>query len=253
MNKSCTFINRFPSDPPLKDMNIDWGLFDGEYLGFQGITDCFWNKYYEDLCWLIDKVNHSKIKKLVLTSKIPIDKRYLELFKITPQKILIIYSITGLDELENTSTKDRLKSIQLLHENNIDVLPIIHPYIHNYADLSFFDELEKIGIKYVSWKGFRYNPETMYELKNYIPEEILNQYIHNEDETLIGEDTLKYQAKIHNLEYVDLKKYIQKENGVNGISIEEAKDKVEKLSKIVVFSTSATKQEVIDYAIKRRL
>ena len=80
MNKSCTFINRFPSDPPLKDMNIDWSLFDGEYLGFQGITDCFWNKYYDDLCWLIKKVKNSKIKKLVLTSKIPINEKYIKLF-----------------------------------------------------------------------------------------------------------------------------------------------------------------------------
>lgn len=253
MNKSCTFINRFPSDPPLKDMNIDWSLFDGEYLGFQGITDCFWNKYYDDLCWLIKKVKKSKIKKLVLTSKIPINEKYIELFNICPNKIIIVYSITGLDLLENTTTNDRLKSIKLLHDNNIDVLPIIHPYIHNYANLSFFKKLKDIGIKYISWKGFRYNPNTMSDLQKYISNNILEQYIDDENEVLIGEDKLKELTKKYKLEYVDLKKYIQKDKNTSGISLEEATEKVNKLSELVVFSTSSTKQDVINYAIKRRL
>lgn len=253
MNKSCTFINRFPTDPPLKDMNIPWDLLDGEYVGFQGITDCFWNQYYEDLEWLVDKILNSKIKKIVLVSKIPVTERHIELLKKLKDRVVVIYSITGMDALENTKTADRLDAIKRLKENGIDVLPIVHPYIDGYSDLSSFETLKNIGIKYVSWKGFRYNPENMSDLSKYIPASILEQYEKDEDEVLIGNDTIQKKADENGLEYVDLKEYIQRPNSMHGVPEEVARIQVNELAKHVVFSTSdKSKQDVIEYVVNRR-
>lgn len=52
-------------------------------------------------------------------------------------------------------------------EHTSNYLPIVHPYIAGYSDLSSFEYLKDIGIKCVSWKGFRYNPENMSELELY--------------------------------------------------------------------------------------
>lgn len=256
MNKSCVFVNRFPDDPALKDMDIiPWDLFNGEYLGFQGITDCFWNKYLDDLKWLAGYIPQSSIKKLVLISKIPVTDEQISILKKLQDRVVVIYSITGTDTLENTTTASRLESIRKLKENGIDVLPIVHPYIHGYSDLSSFKFLKKIGIKYVSWKGFRYNPENMSELSKYIPQNILDMYSgQNEDEILIGSDYIQTEAEKYGLTYIDLKKYIQKPNSVKGISKEEAEKEVRELAKHVVFSTSnKSTEDVIEYAINRRL
>lgn len=253
MNKSCTFINRFPSDPPLKDMPIPWELLNGEYLGFQGITDCFWGKYEQDLEWLIGKVLDSRIKKLVLVSKIPVTDKQIELLKTLGDRIVVIYSVTGADALERTTTTSRLDAIKRLKEAGVDVLPIVHPYIAGYSDLSSFPILREIGVRYVSWKGLRYNPENMPDLKKFIPADILKQYEKNEDEVFLGKEVIEKAARDNHLEYVDLKDYIQKPNSVSGISLEEATREVEALAKMVVFSTSdKSKQDVIDRVIKRR-
>lgn len=253
INKSCTFLNRFLTDPPLSQMDIPWHLLDGEYLGFQGITDCFWDVYFEDLKWICEKVSTSKIKKLVLTSKIPARENQIEVLENIKDRVIIIYSLTGMDDLEKTKTKDRIRSISALKNKGFDVLPIVHPYIHRYSDLSFFKELSEIGCQYISWKGFRYNPKTMWELSSFIDPLILTKYDRgDEQEVLLGEDTLFEQASLFDLEYIDLKKYIQKDD-LTGISEEDAKYQVEELMKIAVLSSSASFSEVKAYAIERRL
>lgn len=253
LNKSCLFINRLPNDPNIKDMNFPWHLMDGEYLGFQGITDCFWNIYFEDLKYVIDKVNNSKIKKLILISKIPINEKQLNLIKNNP-KILVVYSLTGLDALEQTTTNDRIEAIKRIKENNVDVLPIIHPYIHNYSDISFLPKLKEIGLKYISWKGFRYNPHNMSELNKFIPQDILKQYICNEEEVLIGDEYLKEETSKLGLQYIDLKQYIKRDNGIKGVSKEVAEKQVnELLNNVVISSSEKDLSKLVDYVINRRL
>lgn len=254
INKSCVFINRLPDDPPLSEMSFDWELFEGDYLGFQGITDCFWVKYFDDLKWLINKVENSKIRKLVLTSKIPINQKQLDILKQT-KKILVVYSLTGLDLLENTKTIDRIKSMVKLKEAGIDTFGVIHPYIHNYSDLSFLKELSNNGFEFVSYKGFRYNPNNMSELKKYVPLDILNQYKHDEDEILIGKNYLDEQLSKYNLKYIELRKYIRKNNN---IFIEMDKEEVirqtDKLLSISTISSSEKDYQILrDDIINRRL
>lgn len=255
LNKSCAFINRLPSDPPLSECNIPWELFHGEYLGFQGITDCFWSIYKDDLKWLVKKVKEIGVQKLVLTSKIPISAEQLSIVEPIKDRLVIIYSVTGLDMLEKIKTKDRLDAICRCKEKGIDVLPLIHPYIHVYSDVSFFPFFQDIGIQFISWKGFRYNEKTMCELSKIIPNEVLSLYRNKgEEETLIGEDFLQGLANKHNMQYIPLREYIQKEECVQGISFEQAEREVKELSSLVVFSSSEkNKEEIINHAIQRRV
>lgn len=252
INKSCIFINRVITDKPLKESDIDFTILEGDVVGFQGITDCFWNVFYDDLKFLIENLDNFKIKKLVLTTKMPVTDDIINLIK--GKRVLVVYSLTGLDFLEKTSTRIRLNSIEKLLKNNIDVFPIIHPYIHNISDISFLPKLQELGIKQISFKGFRYNPNNMKELEKYIPIEILKQYDKNEEEVLLGKEFLKNEIKKYNLEYIDLKEYIY--NSLDNIySFDEklVREKVKKIvNDIVISSSEKNLDTLIDYVVKRR-
>lgn len=263
MNKSCTFFNRLPQDPPLEQMNLPWDLLDGEYLGFQGITDCFWDIFKEDLKYLVQKVKNSNIRKLCLISKIPLDDEQMQILLPIKNKLIICYSITGLDKLEKTTTQERLQALVALKQNGIDAFPVIHPYIHGYSNIEKVMELlEQNGFKAVNWKGFRYNKNNMKSLEKYISKDILNRYIGegNEEEILIGEDYLKALANKHNITFYDLKEYLHKNKENEYLEIKCSKDEfiqnieyqVNELAKQCVFSTSARKEDVIQNCIKRR-
>lgn len=252
INKSCVFINRIVTDKPLKESNIDFSILEGDVVGFQGITDCFWNVFFDDLKFLVDNLDNFKIKKLVLTTKMPVTDDIINLIK--GKRVLVVYSLTGLDFLEKTSTKMRLNSIEKILKNNIDIFPIIHPYIHNISDISFLPKLQELGIKQISFKGFRYNPDNMKELEKYMPIEILKQYDKNEEEVLLGEEFLKKEIKKYGLEYIDLKEYIY--NSLDNIySFDEklVREKVKKIvSDIVISSSEKNLDTLIDYVVKRR-
>lgn len=252
INKSCIFINRVITDKPLRESDIDFTILEGDVVGFQGITDCFWNVFYDDLKFLIENLDNFKIKKLVLTTKMPVTNNIINLIK--GKRVLVVYSLTGLDFLEKTSTEIRLNSIEKLLKNNIDVFPIIHPYIHNISDISFLPKLQELGIKQISFKGFRYNPNNMKELEKYIPVEILKQYDKNEEEVLLGEKFLRNKIKKYSLEYIDLKEYIY--NSLDNIySFDEklVREKVKKIvNDIVISSSEKNLDTLIDYVVKRR-
>ena len=254
INKSCVFVNRLPGDPPLKNMDFDWNLVEGDYLGFQGITDCFWNKYFEDLEWIVNKIENTNIRKLVLVSKIPVNKEQIDILKQT-NKVIVIYSLTGLDALENTKTLDRVEAMIELRDAGIDTLGIIHPYIHGYADLSFLKKLHDNNFHLISYKGFRYNPENMKVLKKYIPEEILKQYEKNESEVMIGNDYLKQQLQKYGFQYIDLKKYIRQNNRIKlNIDRKLTIKQVEKLLQVATISSSETNMKILkEEIVKRRL
>lgn len=252
INKSCIFINRVITDKPLRESNIDFTILEGDVVGFQGITDCFWNVFYDDLKFLIENLDNFKIKKLVLTTKMPVTNNIINLIK--GKRVLVVYSLTGLDFLEKTSTEIRLNSIEKLLKNNIDVFPIIHPYIHNISDISFLPKLQELGFKQISFKGFRYNPNNMKELEKYIPTEILKQYDKNEEEVLFGEEFLKNEIKKYSLEYIDLKEYIYNSlDNIYSFDKNSVREKVKKIvDNIVISSSEKNKESLIDYIVKRR-
>ena len=95
----------------------------------------------------------------------------------------------------------------------------------------------------------------MCELSKIVPNEVLSLYRNKgEEETLIGEDFLQRLANKHNMQYIPLREYIQKEEGEQGISFEQAEREVKELSSLVVFSSSEkNKEEIINHAIQRRV
>ena len=186
-NNSTIFIGRFINDKPLENLGIDFSLLANDIVGL-GIVDCFDMRYFDDLKFMINNLDNFKIKKLVLISKIPINNNILDIIK--GNRVVVAYSLTGLDKynIENTTTKDRLKSLEKLVSNNIDCLALIQPYIHGASDLSFLSDLKNIGVNYVACKGFTYNKSKMPELhKSGIDSDILSLYENSsEKELFIG-------------------------------------------------------------------
>lgn len=253
INKSCVFINRLPQDPPVSEMGFPFHLMDGEYLGFQGITDCFWSVYHEDLKFVVEKVATTKIKKLVLISKIPVTDLQVDTLLPIKDKLTVCYSCTGLDSYERTTTDSRIDSMCRLRDCGIDVLPVLHPYIHGLSNaVGVFSRLQKEGFLEINWKGFRYS-SNMAEFAKMVPKNILEPYVETEEqEILIGNGYLLDLSKKYNLSFVDLKTYLHKGNQ-QGISLAEAESQVRELINHVVFSTSSSKDEVVEATIKRRL
>lgn len=253
INKTVMFINKLEGDPPIKDLLLDDSLFAGEYVGFEGITDCFNPIYKEDLEYMIEYSKKSKMKKLVLVTKWNISKDRLRKLQ-NNNKILLVVTVTGLDILEEIKTSERIRVIKDALDLNINVLPIIHPYIHKLSDISFVGELARMGIREIPVKGLRYNHEHMgYWAEEYMDKEVLEIYKNNqEDEILVGEDYIQEIFNKYNIKNCSFREYVHRDNGISGVSYEEAKKAVDTIFKECVVSSSDS-ENVYEYAIKRRM
>lgn len=258
-NNTSLFIGRFTDDKPLKDLGIDFSLLENEIVGL-GIVDCFDKRYLSDLEFITNNLDNFKIRRLLLISKVPISGEALAIIK--GKRVTVAYSITGLDKykIENTTTEDRLKSLEKLVANNTDCLVLIQPYIHNVSDLSFISKLRNIGIKALACKGFTYEKENMKELEHSgIDSSILDLYNNHGKEVLIGEEYVKELCNNNGIEYVDLKEYVCRlVDDKYRLSYEDAVISVNKViskldSSITICSSSDSIEEIIAYAIKRRI
>lgn len=206
VNNTNVFLGRLPGDPPIDKMGFDFSILENDFVGF-GIVDCFWDKFRDDLKFMLDNLDNFKIKRLVLISKIPVDDELVGLLK--DRRVLVVYSMTGLDKytgLENTTTADRFSSIEKLVKAGIDTFPLIHPFIMGVSDVSFLSNLRNIGITDFGFKGFRYNKETMPEVTKLIGYDTLKLYeTTNEDEVCFGAEKLYVSAYTNKLEVKTLK------------------------------------------------
>jgi hypothetical protein len=206
VNNTNVFLGRLPGDPPMDKMGFDFPILENDFVGF-GIVDCFWDKFRDDLKFMLDNLDNFKIKKLVLISKIPVDDELVSLLK--DKRVLVVYSMTGLDKytgLENTTTVDRFSSMEKLVKARIDTFPLIHPFIMGVSDVSFLSNLRNIGITDFGFKGFRYNKETMPEVTKLIGYDTLKLYeTTNEDEVCFGAEKLHVSAYTNKLEIKTLK------------------------------------------------
>lgn len=206
VNNTNVFLGRLPGDPPIDKMGFDFSILENDFVGF-GIVDCFWDKFRDDLKFMLDNLDNFKIKRLVLISKIPVDDELVSLLK--DKRVLVVYSMTGLDKytgLENTTTADRFLSIEKLVKAGIDTFPLIHPFIMGVSDISFLSNLKSIGINDFGFKGFRYNKETMPEVTKLIGYDTLKLYeTTNEDEVCFGAEKLYVSAYTNKLEVKTLK------------------------------------------------
>lgn len=206
VNNTNVFLGCLPGDPPIDKMGFDFSILENDFVGF-GIVDCFWDKFRDDLKFMLDNLDNFKIKRLVLISKIPVDDELVSLLK--DKRVLVVYSMTGLDKytgLENTTTADRFLSIEKLVKAGIDTFPLIHPFIMGVSDISFLSNLKSIGINDFGFKGFRYNKETMPEVTKLIGYDTLKLYeTTNEDEVCFGAEKLYVSAYTNKLEIKTLK------------------------------------------------
>lgn len=206
VNNTNVFLGRLPGDPPMDKMGFDFSILENDFVGF-GIVDCFWDKFRDDLKFMLDNLDNFKIKRLVLISKIPVDDELISLLK--DKRVLVVYSMTGLDKyvgLENTTTADRFSSMEKLVKARIDTFPLIHPFIMGVSDVSFLSNLRNIGITDFGFKGFRYNKETMPEVTKLIGYDTLKLYeTTNEDEVCFGAEKLHVSAYTNKLEIKTLK------------------------------------------------
>lgn len=206
VNNTNVFLGRLPGDLPMDKMGFDFSILENDFVGF-GIIDCFWDKFRDDLKFMLDNLDNFKIKRLVLISKIPVDDELVSLLK--DKRVLVVYSMTGLDKytgLENTTTADRFLSIEKLVKAGIDTFPLIHPFIMGVSDVSFLSNLKSIGINDFGFKGFRYNKETMPEVTKLIGYDTLKLYeTTNEDEVCFGAEKLYVSAYTNKLEVKTLK------------------------------------------------
>lgn len=206
VNNTNVFLGRLPGDPPIDKMRFDFSILENDFVGF-GIVDCFWDKFRDDLKFMLDNLDNFKIKRLVLISKIPVDNELISLLK--DKRVLVVYSMTGLDKytgLENTTTADRFSSMEKLVKARIDTFPLIHPFIMGVSDVSFLSNLRNIGITDFGFKGFRYNKETMPGVTKLIGYDTLKLYeTTNEDEVCFGAEKLHVSAYTNKLEIKTLK------------------------------------------------
>lgn len=206
VNNTNVFLGRLPGDPPMDKMGFDFSILENDFVGF-GIVDCFWDKFRDDLKFMLDNLDNFKIKRLVLISKIPVDNELISLLK--DKRVLVVYSMTGLDKytgLENTTTADRFLSMEKLVKAGIDTFPLIHPFIMGVSDVSFLSNLRDIGVNDFGFKGFRYNKETMPEVTKLIGYDTLKLYeTTNEDEVCFGAEKLYVSAYTNKLEVKTLK------------------------------------------------
>lgn len=206
VNNTNVFLGRLPGDPPMDKMGFDFSILENDFVGF-GIIDCFWDKFRDDLKFMLDNLDNFKIKRLVLISKIPVDDELISLLK--DKRVLVVYSMTGLDKytgLENTTTADRFSSMERLVKAGIDTFPLIHPFIMGVSDVSFLSNLRNIGVNDFGFKGFRYNKETMPEVTKLIGYDTLKLYeTANEDEVCFGAEKLYVSAYTNKLEIKTLK------------------------------------------------
>lgn len=206
VNNTNVFLGRLPGDPPMDKMGFDFSILENDFVGF-GIIDCFWDKFRDDLKFMLDNLDNFKIKRLVLISKIPVDNELISLLK--DKRVLVVYSMTGLDKytgLENTTTADRFSSMGKLVKAGIDTFPLIHPFIMGVSDISFLSKLRDIGIYDFGFKGFRYNKETMPEVTKLIGYNTLKLYeTTNEDEVCFGAEKMYVSAYTNKLEIKTLK------------------------------------------------
>jgi len=113
LNKAVTILN---APPDLEDKQAVKDFYDfplhllrGDIVGFNAISDPFWPKYRKQLDYFLDNV--SKIAKLVVcVTKFNISDEMMQRLSKIPNFRLNV-SITGLDSIENTKTKDRLEHL----------------------------------------------------------------------------------------------------------------------------------------------
>lgn len=250
VNRSCSFINRLPGETALRDW-VNPGMFAGDVLGFQGITDPLLPIFQEDLSWLISTVASSRIRKLMLATKFPRHNALAGLASLR-EKALLVVSITGLDSLEKITSRKRIELAAAAQGMGIPTIAAAHPWIEGVSDPEIFQQISEAGVRQVVVKGFRYDPCFETWAPSNIPAAALSVYREaGNNETLLGSP--KQLAIEAGLELVDLKSIAQAPNGIRGVTTEEAAESVRQMRQLGVVVSSSSPEKVWKEVQTRRI
>lgn len=252
INKAATILNP-PTDLNNKNevqefYNFPLELLRGDIVGFNALSDPFWPKYKKELDYFLKNVPQLA-KLVVFVTKFPIsDETFLDLKKIKNLRLNV--SITGLDSLEKTKTRDRLLNLKKAKDYGIQALPVVHPYIAGMSDLSFLSELKKMGYKYIDVKGLRYDHKNM---KEWMPKESQKYYFGQTGE-ILPEDGWREKIAESGLELIKVRDWYKLSMPKTPqLTPEEAQNSVNEILKFANITSSDQDQAVIQSAIKRRL
>jgi len=179
---SFVAINIMPErrDQHLEEIrNLDWSLFSGDYLGFQGASEPL--MYKRTLFDILGKARQFGFK-VAICSKLSIGRRLAKELAEFRDVLDIEISYAKLSELERSDAK-RLASIGNALEAGFDVLTVIQPFIYGLTDVRLEElirELKSVGATYVSVNGFRYSKAMEWWARQVLPHHILQMYRENE-------------------------------------------------------------------------
>jgi len=238
INKVVTILNK---------NHIDWlppEYFTSDILNFEASSDPFWLDRFNDFKVFCD--NYAPVSRLnTFVTKMPITNKHLELLKKVEVPVAMVVSITGLDEygIEKVKRKVLYDNIKKCQDNNIPVIPLIHPYIHGLTDVNkLLDEFKSLSVKYFQIKGFRFDRSM-----TWLPKDVYEYYKDKEG--------IEYMPSIEiktDLTRIEIRDFYKMYWHPPRIDCQKAKEYVLKVIDKAIITSSATKEEVIEYAIKRR-
>ena len=252
INKAVTILNPPPDVTDEKSLKEFYAfpldLFDGDYVGFNAISDPFWGIYEKELYYFLEKVS-PRAKLITCVTKFPIKD---DVFKKLAQykNFRLIVSITGLDSIEKSNTESRLLNLRKAKEYGVKAFPICHPYIAGMSDLSFLQSLKKMGYNEIDVKGLRYNHENM---QAWMPVNSQKYYIGTEEKEILPEDGWREKLYQAGMELKSLKSWYRQENLYPKLDRIQATEKVMKILEYANITSSDTNEAVIQSAIERRL
>jgi len=239
INKVVTVLNKHYKEwlPP--------EYFTSDILCFEASSDPFWTERFNDFeRFCMDYASVSRL--ITFVTKMPITRKHLEVLKRVEVPIVVVVSITGLDELgiERTRREILYDNIRKCQDLGIPSIPLIHPYIHGLVDVhKLLEEFKALGIKYYQIKGFRFDSSMVW-----LPKEVYEFYKDKEGIEYMPE----LEIQVDGLTRIELRDFYRMYQLPPKIDCGQAAEYVSKVIKHAIITSSAPKEEVIEYAIKRR-
>ena len=252
VNKAVTILNpphnKNDADALASFYNFPLKLLEGDRVGFNAISDPFWPKYTAELEWFLQNV--APIAKAVAcVTKFPVSEAMMHRLAEIPHFQLNV-SITGLEGIEATTTKSRLRTLALAREYGVKSFATIHPYIAGMSDLSFLRELSAIGYESVDVKGLRYDRS----MAEWMPEASRKFYDGTVGQEVLPEDGWREKVADAGLKIQSLRKWSEANaRSTPKLNMEVAKERVAILLTFANITSSDTNDAVIRAAVKRRL
>ena len=252
LNKAVTILNPPPDRNNAEALasfyHFPLELLEGDRIGFNAISDPFWPKYRSELEWFLDSV--APIAKAVAcVTKFPVSAAIMQRLATIPHFQLNV-SITGLDGIEATTTKSRLRTLALAREYGVVAFATIHPYIAGMSDLSFLPELARLGYDAVDVKGLRYDPA----MDAWMPQGTRAHYAGTVGQEVLPEDGWRERIADAGLRLQSLRVWgAEHARTTPRLSREEAEKRVVALLGYANITSSDTNDAVVEATIQRRL